>query len=216
MLQILANPATLGQAQHRHRTGHSNDSSGRPQRSGRRGERYSCGVAASIDEGDQMFLSEEMKQFVLEQRLGYHATVRPNGTPSLSHKGTTSVYDDEHLFFADIRSPQSVANLRANPAIEVNVVDIFSRRGYRFTGTATVHQRDEVYERALTLLRERDYAAYDDRVRSIVLIHVDSFEHMTSPAYDIGQTEAELVDHYLDYYVGLHRSSDGSDTTRDG
>jgi uncharacterized protein len=105
-----------------------------------------------------MVLTEEMKKFVLEQRLAYHATVNPDGTPNLSHKGTTSVYDDEHLFFADIRSPRTAANLRANPAIEVNVVDIFSRRGYRFSGTTTVHEQgDDVYNRGLELLRERDY-----------------------------------------------------------
>ncbi len=159
-----------------------------------------------------MFLSEEIKEFVLDQRLGYHATVNADGTPNLSHKGTTSVYDDEHLFFADIRSPHTVENLRSNPAIEVNVVDVFSRRGYRFTGTATIHEQDDVYRRGLQLLRERDFAAYGDRVRSIVLIRVLSAEHMTSPAYDIGQTEAELVEHYIDYYVGLHRHLDSSTT----
>ena len=152
-----------------------------------------------------MRLSDDVKRFVLDQRLGYHATVNPDGTPNLSHKGTTSVYDDEHLFFADIRSPQTVANLRVNPAIEVNVVDVFSRRGYRFKGTATVHERDDVYRRALELLRDRGYGTYDDRVRSIVLIRIQSAEQMTSPAYDVGQTETELVDHYIDYYTGLHR-----------
>jgi predicted pyridoxine 5'-phosphate oxidase superfamily flavin-nucleotide-binding protein len=135
-------------------------------------------------------LTDEMQQFVLQQRLGYHATVSPDGTPNLSHKGTTSVYDDEHLFFADIRSPQTIANLRHNPAIDVNVVDIFSRRGYRFRGEATIHEGDEVYERGLELLRARDYQVYEDRVRAIVLIHVEQAEPMTSPAY----------------YVGLHRS----------
>jgi uncharacterized protein len=151
-------------------------------------------------------LSDEMKQFVLEQRLGYHATVCPDGTPNLLHKGTTSVYDDEHLFFADIRSPQTSANLRVNPAIDVNVVDVFARRGYRFRGTATIHEDDEVYERGLELLRQRDYQAYEERVRAIVLIRVDHAEPITSPAYDLGQTEAELVKLYIDYYVGLHRS----------
>jgi uncharacterized protein len=53
-------------------------------------------------------LSDEMKQFVLEQRLGYHATVCPDGTPNLLHKGTTSVYDDEHL-----SSPTSAPRRRA-------------------------------------------------------------------------------------------------------
>jgi len=163
-----------------------------------------------------MLLTEEIKQFVLDQRLAYHATVNPDGTPNLSHKGTTSIYDDEHLFFADIRSPQTVANLRSNPAIEVNVVDIFSRRGYRFTGAATVHEHDDVYRRGLELLRERDYGAYGDRVRSIVLIRVQAAEHMTSPAYDTGQTEAELVEHYIGYYVGLHRNGGNESRRQDG
>ncbi|HLX48508.1 MAG TPA: pyridoxamine 5'-phosphate oxidase family protein [Streptosporangiaceae bacterium] len=153
-----------------------------------------------------MLLTEDMKQFVLSQRLGYHATVSPDGTPNLSHAGTMSIYDDEHLFFADIRSPRTVANLRSNPAIEVNVVDIFSRRGCRFRGAATVHEHDDVYRRGLELLRERDYSAYSDRVRSIVLIRVQAAEHLTSPAYDTGQTEAELVEHYIHYYVSLHRN----------
>jgi predicted pyridoxine 5'-phosphate oxidase superfamily flavin-nucleotide-binding protein len=68
-------------------------------------------------------LTREMRELVLTQRLGYHATVCADGTPNLSPKGTTSVYDDGHLFLAEIRSPKTIANLAANPTIEVNVVD---------------------------------------------------------------------------------------------
>jgi uncharacterized protein len=150
-------------------------------------------------------LTADMKRLVVEQRLGYHATVCPDGTPNLSPKGTTSVWDDDHLFFAEIRSPQTIENLRANPAIEVNVVDPFARRGYRFKGTAAIHESGDVYRHGLELLRERDYAAYEDRVRAIVLIRVERAEPLTSPAYDVGQTEQELVDHYVEYYVGLER-----------
>jgi hypothetical protein len=60
-------------------------------------------------------LTDEMKRFVLEQRLGFIATVCPDGTPNLSPKGTTTIFDDEHLVFADIVSPNTVANLRRNP-----------------------------------------------------------------------------------------------------
>src|SRR5262249_1924789 len=81
-------------------------------------------------------LSDEMKRMVEQQRLGFVATVCPDGTPSVSPKGTLSVLDDDHLVFADIRSPGTVANLRANPGIEVNVVDPFARKGYRFKGRA--------------------------------------------------------------------------------
>ncbi len=50
-------------------------------------------------------LTEDMKRVVREQRLGYAATVCPDGTPNLSPKGTTTVWDDDHLVFADICSP---------------------------------------------------------------------------------------------------------------
>jgi len=45
-----------------------------------------------------------MKRVVEEQRLGFVATVCPDGTPNLSPKGTVSVWDDDHLVFANIRS----------------------------------------------------------------------------------------------------------------
>ena len=79
-------------------------------------------------------LTDDMKRVVREQRLGYIATVCPDGTPNLSPKGTTSVWDDDHLVFADIRSPQSVRNIEHNPSVEVNVVDPLVRKGYRFKG----------------------------------------------------------------------------------
>src|SRR6266853_4809673 len=47
-------------------------------------------------------LTDDMKRIVREQRLGYIATVCPDGTPNLSPKGTTAVWDDDHLVFADI------------------------------------------------------------------------------------------------------------------
>src|SRR5437762_7820366 len=83
-------------------------------------------------------LTEDMRRVVHEQRLGFVATVCPDGTPNLSPKGTTTVVDDDHLVFVDLRSPATVANLRANPAVEVNVVDPIVRKGYRFKGTAEV------------------------------------------------------------------------------
>ena len=55
-------------------------------------------------------LTDDMQQVVREQRLGFAATVCPDGTPNLSPKGTTKVYDDNHLIFADIHSPTTVEN----------------------------------------------------------------------------------------------------------
>ena len=65
----------------------------------------------------------------------------PDGSPNLSPQGSTHVWDDDHLFFADICSPQTTANIRAGSPIEVNVVDPFVRKGYRFKGRAEIHER---------------------------------------------------------------------------
>ena len=70
-----------------------------------------------------MRLTEEMQHVVREQALGFVATVRAHGTPALSPKGTTSVWDEEHLVFLHIHSEGTVANLATHPDVEVNVVD---------------------------------------------------------------------------------------------
>src|SRR4051794_14178055 len=86
-----------------------------------------------------MRLTEQMRRVVTEQSLGFVATVRPDGTPALSPKGTTRVWDDGRLVFLHLHSPGTVANLAANPAVEVNVVDPIRRKGWRFAGRGTVH-----------------------------------------------------------------------------
>ncbi len=140
-----------------------------------------------------------MQRVVLEQRLAYHATVCPDGTPNLSPKGTTLVYDEEHLIFADIRSPQTVANLEANPAIEVNVVDVGTRRGYRFKGTGRVV---EASEELLRWYSEQDpdfdLSGHVDR---FVLVRVESVRELTSPAYDDGSSEQDVAGWWAERYA---------------
>jgi len=85
-----------------------------------------------------VIITEEIKNFVNFQKLGYVATISADNTPNLSPKGTIMVLDESHLAFAHIHSPQTVENLKHNPSIEINVVDPFSRRGYRFKGIAEI------------------------------------------------------------------------------
>ena len=138
-------------------------------------------------------LSDDMRRVVLEQRLSFAATVCPDGTPNLSPKGTTTVWDETHLVFADIRSPNTVRNLRENPSIEVNVVDPMVRKGYRFKGTAELYSSGDVYEHGLRLLGNRGYDARPERIKTIVLIQVEHAAALVSPAYDAGASEDEVA-----------------------
>src|SRR5512139_4239347 len=100
-------------------------------------------------------LTADMKRVVEEQHLGFVATVCPDGTPNLSPKGTTAVWDDEHLVFANVRSPGTLANLRRNPSVELNVVDPFARRGYRFKGVASILDAGPLYRELLAFYERR-------------------------------------------------------------
>lgn len=148
-------------------------------------------------------LTEDAKRVVGEQRLGFVATVCPDGTPNLSPKGTTAVWDDDHLVFADLRSPQTIRNLRNNPAVEVNVVDPIRRKGYRFKGTGTVLTEGDRFEeivRSFKVDREID----PSRVRAVVVIEVTQAHPLISPAYDSGATEEEITDDYKRRLVELY------------
>lgn len=153
-------------------------------------------------------LTEEMKQVVLEQRLGYVATVCQDGTPNLSPKGTTTVWDSDHLAFADIRSPKTVINLRHNPAVEINVVDCFARKGFRFKGTATLITEGPIFEKGLALYEHQDLSDAPRRIQTIVLVRVERALPLISPAYDRGASEAKLVTHWEQYYRTLRHQSE--------
>src|SRR2546423_2653095 len=91
-------------------------------------------------------VTEDMRR-VVEAELSCIATVCPDGTPNLSPKGTTAVWDEQHLVFLDLFSPGTVANIEAgNPAVEINVVDPIRRKGYRFKGAAQVHRDGRVFD----------------------------------------------------------------------
>jgi hypothetical protein len=145
-------------------------------------------------------LTEDMKRVVREQRLGFVATVSPDGTPNLSPKGTTTVWDDDHLVFADIRSPGTVANLLHNPAIEINVVDPDVRKGYRFKGTATVLTEGERFEEIVAFYRAR---GSQSTIRSVVLVIVERALPLISPAYDQGANEDDVRAEWRQYREGL-------------
>ena len=149
-------------------------------------------------------LTEDMKRVVSEQRLGFVATVCPDGTPNLSPKGTTAVWDDDHIVFADIRSPATVSNLRRNPSTEINVVDPMVRKGYRFKGVASVVTEGALFERILDFYRtERNLDEGRTRIRSFVLVKINEAMPLISPAYDQGLIEEQVREKMQRYFDSL-------------
>ena len=83
-------------------------------------------------------LTEDMKRIVEEQRLGFVASINADGTPNLSPKVTFAVIDGGSIGYCEITSPQTMRNIARGSVVEVNSVDPFVRKGYRFKGQAEV------------------------------------------------------------------------------
>jgi len=155
-------------------------------------------------------LTGDMKRVVAEQRLGFFATVCEDGSPNLSPKGTTYVLDDDHLLFAEVRSPQTVANIRHGSAVEVNVVDPFVRKGYRFKGPATVHEPGSAEFDAGTARMRAAGSALVDRVAGVVVIEVREAAAVVSPAYDDGTlTETDIRAIHTARFARLAEEAEG-------
>ena len=142
-------------------------------------------------EAGEVVLTEEMRRMV-DDGLGFVATVNDDGTPNLSPKGTLAVWDDLRLVFADIASPNTSTNVERGSAVELNVVDPLIRRGYRFSGVADVHRGGDLFEAGLAFYEQRGTVRPRDRIRAIVIVTVSRVRPIRSPAYALGATEEEL------------------------
>ena len=146
-------------------------------------------------------ITDDMRRVIESTRLAFVATVNPDGTPNLSPKSSLAVLDENRIGFADIASPNTVRNLKANPAIEVNAIDIFMRRGYRFRGTATLEPPGS---ETFAKIAEPFWAqnGRDFPIHGVVDIAVEKALPVLSPAYTFidGVTEDALREAYYGKY----------------
>ena len=141
-----------------------------------------------------------MKALIETSTVGCLATVRPDGTPSVSPKGTFLIVDDRTIAFAHIRSQGTVDNLRSRADVEVDFIDVFQRKGCRVRGSATYAPR----ERAEPLLLARFRDCWPDLyglLKGVAVIAVTAAEIVTSPAYDVGAVPDALVEHWLRHHA---------------
>ena len=148
-------------------------------------------------------LTADMKRMITSEfGTCFVATVSPDGKPNLSPKGTLEVLDDNHLAFCEIRSPNTRRNLEQNPNIEINIVDMLSRKGYRFKGRAEVLREGTLYYDVVRRLnsgsvepppaervRDPDVPEGSYWVKSVIYVTVEWAAPVSSPIYDHGYDE---------------------------
>ncbi len=145
-------------------------------------------------------ISSEIKSFLNSQKLGYVATVSPDGKPNISPKGTIISWTSDLLAFANIRSPDTMSNLKINSAMEINVIDPLSRKGYLFIGTGKIIKDSPLFDEIVTYYRN---SGIQSPINSVVLVTVSSVSEVISPLYDLGKSESEIKLRWKKYFNDL-------------
>ena len=145
-------------------------------------------------------ISQEIKDFLDLQKLGYVATVSSDGKPNISPKGTIIAWTSKILAFADIRSPDTMKNLQNNPFVEINVIDPLLRKGYLFKGQARIIKDNSQFEEILTHYRKKGIKS---PINAIVLVDVSEVSEVISPLYDMGISEQEIKSKWKKHFESL-------------
>ena len=145
-------------------------------------------------------ITQEIKDFLDLHKLGYVATVDPDGKPNISPKGTIIGWTSNALAFADIRSPDTIQNLENNPHIEINVIDPLLRKGFLFRGKARILKDSSLSEEILEHYRSKGIKS---PINSIVLVDVSHVSEVTSPLYDLGVSEQEIKSKWKKHFESL-------------
>jgi len=149
-----------------------------------------------------------MEAIINRAILSFVATINEDGTPNLSPKASLTVRNGT-LYFADIASPRTILNLMRSPAVEINVVDVFERRGYRFTGRgAVLSPGTEEFSLIADWVRSTNGQEYP--VDHVVKIEIVAISPLLSPAHifaDPPRSQEEIRNTYRQKYSRIGVSS---------
>jgi len=118
---------------------------------------------------DMAKLSDEAKKAIAELGPALIATASKDGKPNVSAKGSFRVLDDEHVIFADMASPRTMANLKENPQLSAILFDRSTRKGCRIWGKAVeISDSGDLFDSV-----SAEYAPRGMKVKHVVKVAVD-------------------------------------------
>lgn len=127
-------------------------------------------------------MNDAVLQSVQRSVLAWLATIDDNGFPNVSPKEVFCTSGDHLLLIANIASPGSMGNILARPEVCISFVDVFSQKGFKVKGIATVARVEDL-----------SFAAYSPPLFdlagplfpffSIFVIDVQSVDQIIAPSY---------------------------------
>jgi pyridoxine/pyridoxamine 5'-phosphate oxidase len=116
-------------------------------------------------------LTEEARRIIEEAGPALIATSSKNGKSNVQVKGLFRILDDEHVFFIDIDSPRTVADLRDNPQLSALVFDPNTGRSCRVWGKTEIFNQGELFDSVAA-----EFGRGKTKVKHVVLVTVGEVE----------------------------------------
>lgn len=127
-------------------------------------------------------ITDEVKKNIDKSVLCWLATTNEQNEPNVSPKEMFALYDDKTLLVANIASPNTIQNIKANSKVCVSFLDIFVQKGYKLKGIAKVIEKTNIgYDEKLKLLTN----LFTDKfpIKSIIEIELETVDKIVAPSY---------------------------------
>lgn len=118
-------------------------------------------------------MQERVNKAFPEKKYCIWVTTSEDGYPDVSFRGSTFVFDEEHIAFWDRSLGMSTVNLEKNPNVCMLYYDKEGRLGWRFYGKATVHKQGEVREQIMSRTVKEELDKDPQRKGYGVLVRID-------------------------------------------
>jgi uncharacterized protein len=133
-------------------------------------------------------LSSQVQEYAERSIICWLATADEMGQPSVSPKEIFSVFDASHLVVANIASPGSVRNIKANPRVCLSFIDVFVQKGFKVLGTArNVLRGGADYEHWSSQLVAKAGPRFP--IQSVIVIKAMAVEPIFAPSYQLYSAE---------------------------
>jgi predicted pyridoxine 5'-phosphate oxidase superfamily flavin-nucleotide-binding protein len=127
-------------------------------------------------------LTKEIKATICDSVLCWLATSSADNIPNVSPKEIFSCFGDDMIIVANIASPQTVKNVRANKNVCISFIDILKQKGFQLKGEAEIITEAaigyEKMENVLLVLTEGKFP-----FSSITKISITSAKPIIAPKY---------------------------------
>lgn len=158
----------------------------------------------------KQLLGPDIQAMAQRSVLCWLATVDASGQPNVSPKEIFAVLDSEHIVVANIASPGSARNIRANAKVCLSFIDVFAQKGYKVLGLATEAQpSDADYARWADPLRAMAGERFP--IQSVFVVRATKVEPIVAPSYRLypsETSEAAQIESALRAY-GVWRADEG-------